>query len=484
MLKPLPNGGLIIIFVLNTTQPVQFLTLSDLLLTPVYLFVLIAIARKQRNKRYSVGHPLRTYYMKGLYVKLGGAIFIGLVYQYYYGGGDTFHYFIHAKIINSSLDSSIGTWIKLVTHQSLAQNSDLFPYTSQMWWYNDSASYSIASIAAVLGLLNGTTYIPIALLFAFISYSGVWAMYRTFVNLYPKLHKQLALAFLFIPSVFVWGSSIFKDTVCMFGLGWMIYTSFRIFINKDLSFKNISFLALSFYLVGLIKIYILMAFLPAISLWLLMTYSKNIRSAGMQWLLNLGIIAVAIGGFFFFTQKFAKELDKYSLDKIAQTASITRTYLGHVSDVEGGSGYDLGEFDPSIRGMITKFPQAVTVTLFRPFLWESRKPIVFLSALEALVFLYFSYKVFITNRKTLKIVFKDPNVIFCFIFSVIFAFAVGISSYNFGTLSRYKIPCLPFYAVFLVVSLYKEQPERTAVSLTKKESPRQKRLRLQAQPTI
>jgi hypothetical protein len=41
---------------------------------------------------------------------------------------------------------------------------------------------------------------------------------------------------------------------------------------------------------------------------------------------------------------------------------------------------------------------------------------------------------------------------------LIFAFAVGISSYNFGALSRYKIPCLPFYALGLVLVYYKNRP--------------------------
>jgi hypothetical protein len=51
---------------------------------------------------------------------------------------------------------------------------------------------------------------------------------------------------------------------------------------------------------------------------------------------------------------------------------------------------------------------------------------------------------------------KDPNLTFCLVFSIIFAFAVGISSYNFGALSRYKIPCLPFYAAALVILLYNQ----------------------------
>jgi len=55
---------------------------------------------------------------------------------------------------------------------------------------------------------------------------------------------------------------------------------------------------------------------------------------------------------------------------------------------------------------------------------------------------------------------NDPTIQFCLIFSVIFAFAVGISSYNFGALSRYKIPCLPFYAVALVLIHYKNAPRK------------------------
>jgi hypothetical protein len=44
-------------------------------------------------------------------------------------------------------------------------------------------------------------------------------------------------------------------------------------------------------------------------------------------------------------------------------------------------------------------------------------------------------------------------VVFSLIFSLIFAFAVGASSGNFGALSRYKIPCLPFYGAVLAILL-------------------------------
>jgi hypothetical protein len=174
-------------------------------------------------------------------------------------------------------------------------------------------------------------------------------------------------------------------------------------------------------------------------------------------MVNILFAAITIGGFLFFSQRFSNEMNEYSLENVAQTAASTRGWITYKSGDEG-SGYDLGTFDPSLVGMLSKFPQAVAVTLFRPFLWESKKIIVLLSALESLIFLYFTLKVIAIRKfKTFSLIGKDPNLMFFLVFSLIFAFAVGISSYNFGALSRYKIPCLPFYAAFLVVLLYQDK---------------------------
>jgi hypothetical protein len=209
---------------------------------------------------------------------------------------------------------------------------------------------------------------------------------------------------------------------------------------------------LAFYLIFRIKIYILLGFLPALSIWLLTTYSSRIKSSGLRFFTKTIFIGVSILGFLFFSQLFAKDLQRYSLENIAGTAAVTRDWIAYSSGDEGSS-YSLGDFDPTLTGMLTKMPQAIVVTLFRPFPWEARKVIVMLSALEALAFAFFTIKAFSKNGlgRSFKIINKDPNVLFCLIFSLIFAFAVGISSYNFGSLSRYKIPCLPFYAAMLVV---------------------------------
>jgi hypothetical protein len=433
----------------------QFLTLWDFVLAPIYLVILSTIAIVSRNKKYPIGHPLRKYFLKGLFLKFLGAIFIALIYQYYYGGGDTNNFFYHARVINSSINNSWGTWYSLMTHKTALEDPKAYSYISQMWWYDENSSYTVARIAAFFGLFCGTAYLPIALMFAYISFTGMWAMYKTFVSIYPKITKELAFAFLFIPSTIVWGSGLFKDTICMFGLGWLTYCTFRIFVNKDYSFRNILLLVFSFWLIAVVKIYIMMAFIPALAIWLLTTYTRKISSSSLRFLLRLGFIGLTIMAFFFFTQVFADQLNKYSLDRIEGTATETRWWLTYASGDEGSS-YDLGEFDPSIGGMILKFPQAVVVTLFRPFPWEAKKMIVLLSAAEALLFVFFTIQAFRKRGlgKTIQLIRYNPTLLFCLVFSLIFAFAVGITSFNFGALSRYKIPCLPFYGAFLMIIIH------------------------------
>ena len=438
-----------------------YISILDFALLPFFLAIIYAIAYRIRNRKYPPRHPLRKYFIPALTLKIFGAIFIGLVYAYYYKQGDTFYYFSHAQVINKSLDDSIVKWVNLVLHLPDYYDPEYSKYTSEMLWYNEPSSYTVVSITTVLSVFTLTTYFPTTVLFAFISFTGIWALFKTIASLYPHLTRQIAIAILFIPSVFVWGSGIFKDTICIFGLGWLTYATFRMLIQKDFSLGNILLALLSFLLIAKVKLYIILGFFPALIMWMFFNYSQRIKNPASKILVRTIFIAVIIAGFLFFMQRFSKELGKYSLDNVAKTSSVTRGYIYYISADEGSS-YNLGDFDPTIQGMITKFLPAVNVTFFRPYLWESKKAIVLLSAVEALIFLLVTLKIIfgLGIRKVVKAISEDPTIQFCLTFAIIFAFAVGVSSYNFGALSRYKIPCLPFFALALVLIYYKYNPPR------------------------
>jgi len=47
--------------------------------------------------------------------------------------------------------------------------------------------------------------------------------------------------------------------------------------------------------------------------------------------------------------------------------------------------------------------------------------------------------------------FSDPRMLMCFVFAIVFSVAVGTASANFGALSRYKIPSMPFYLILILL---------------------------------
>jgi hypothetical protein len=432
------------------------LTILDFAVLPFVLGFVYIIAYRTRDRKYSRSNPLRKYYIPALSVKVFGAIFIGLIYGYYYGGGDTYYYFNQAQVINSAFDESIIKWINLLLHIPSAHDTNYYSYISRMEWYNDPASYTVVSITAFLSIFTLNTYLPTAVLFAFISFTGIWALFKTFTSLYPGLVRPIAVVILFIPSVFVWGSGIFKDTICIFGLGWLTYGTFRFLIQKNFSYGNILLSALSFFLIARVKLYILLGFIPALLVWIFFNYTQRIQNPSQKILVKFIFITITLGGFLFFMQKFSKELGKYSLENLAQTSKTTGGYIYWISGDEG-SGYNLGDFSPTLTGMLSKLPMAINVTLFRPYIWEAKKILVLFSAIEAIILTFLTLKIFFTIgiRKIWKTINTDLTIQFCLIFSLIFAFAVGISSYNFGALSRYKIPCLPFYGLALVLIYYR-----------------------------
>lgn len=437
----------------------DFLNIFDYLLLPIYIFLGYRIVLFIGNKYYPKGHPWRDYYFWAYVLKIFGALFISMVYQYYYHGGDTSYYFFHAKVINSAFDESISKWFNLILRVPDAYDGHYMQYIVQMPFYEDKGSYLVCAITAFINLFTFGSYLCTSVVFATVSFSGIWALFRTFAKQYPHLLKYIAIATLFIPSVIIWGSGIFKDTICMFALGWMIYSVFQMLIEKNKSIFNIVMFLLSFYILLVVKVYILIAFLPALALWVFFLYSNKIRPILLRSLVKLFII---FGSFFLFYvayNYFGSAFGRYSLDNIAKTSLATRDWISYTSG-DQGSAYDLGEFDPSLTGLLSKFPQAVNVTLFRPYFWEAGKVIVFLNAIESFLFLWLTLRILfiIGPFKAWRIIQEDPNIQFCLIFSIIFAFSIGISTYNFGALSRYKIPCVPMYLLALILIYYKEKP--------------------------
>ena len=425
--------------------------LKDLLLTPLYLGLIYALAFAVQGQVTNV--YTRKYFIPALTVKLVGAIALGLIYQFYYGGGDTFNYFLHSSLMYEAFgDSFVVGWKLLTSDGELLP--ELAKYTSRMfWWQPNSTELVIVRIAAVLGMFCLNTYTVIGLFFACISFSGMWAMFMTFAKIRPQVYKQLAVAVFFIPSVFFWGSGLMKDSLCIGALGWVFYAFYQGAIQKKRLLKSAIIGGLAAYLLYITKVYILLSFLPPALIWVFNENSQRIKNDLIRLIAKPFLIGVGVVVAVFAAGNLTEGDEKYDLDNIGQRSKITADYLYEVSVKQEGSAYTLGKQDGTIGGMVKLAPQAIIVALFRPFLWEVRNPIMLLSSLESTFFLLFTLRILLRVGvgRFFSSISRTPVLSLSFVFALVFGASVGIISNNFGTLVRYKIPLIPFYVAALYI---------------------------------
>lgn len=443
--------------------------LKDLYVTPFYLAIIYAIAYGVRSSVTNV--YTKKYFIPALTVKIVGAIALGILYHTLYAG-DTNNYYRQAGIIYKAFGDSFAAGLELVT-----TSGDITPairkYTDQLTWFgHGSNEYFVIRVAAVFAVLSFNTYTVIAVLFAFVTFSGMWAMYMTFAKIRPQVYQELAIAVFFLPSVFFWGSGLLKDSLCLGALGWLFYAFYRGAIERKNVLRCSLVGASAVGVIFAMKVYILLAFMPPALLWVFNENSNKIRNTAVRWLskpLFLGVgIVVAL---YAFTQLAASD-DRFNVDKIGAQSKLTSDYLQQVSATERGSGYSIGVQDGTIGSMIKLAPQAVVVSLFRPFLWEARNPTMLLSALESTYFIILTLRILrrVGLVKTFSTISRVPVLTLCFVFSLIFAISVGISSGNFGTLVRYKIPLMPFYlsglyilqSITVPIATLRNRPQRIA----------------------
>ncbi len=429
------------------------MSLLDILLLPVFIVVILVTAFILRETVYK-HHVGRKYILWGLGFKILGALFFCAIYAFYYGGmGDAFVYHESTVALSEAIEASPKLGLKLWAMEANTYDLRLSEMADKISYYSGENTYMVVRIATVLGFLCGNSFWVLNLLFATLSFAGLWLLYTVFVDVYPKAKDTMAIAVFFVPSVFFWGSGLLKDTVTMGCVGGFTYGVYHLFVKRDKIVLSLFLIWICSLLIDAIKGYILWAFFIPVVYWLYFHYREVARQNNLKIVFNLALFFTLAFGVYFFSDR-VYDIGYYMLGKFVGMAMDFQSWHGYLSDA-GQTGYTLGEIEFSIPGILSKFPAAVNVTLFRPYLTEVNNPVMLIAALEGTAFivitLYVLYKVGLF--RSLRIAFTTPFISFCLLYALFFAFAVGFATYNFGALVRYKIPCLPFYigAVFMIL---------------------------------
>ncbi|MCF8463879.1 MAG: hypothetical protein K9G41_03500 [Flavobacteriales bacterium] len=430
----------------------DYIGIWDFILVPLFLVIAHYMASRTAAREISK-YPEYKYYKSGLLFKIYGGVIFGLVYAFYYNGGDTMVYWEDAKILNT-----------VIFHEPLCYLKILLGDTRATWFYcfdlsehvphhylRDQQAYSVSRLTAPMALLSVDSFFGCTILVAWLCFGGVWRLYRVFIEEYPDLQKELAIAFLFIPSVAFWGSGVMKDAYTFTAACWMTSSVYGLLLKRREIAFNLVAVLFSSYIMITMKPYIFVALMPGTLLWVVFNRIQKIESGFLRVLSAPIIIMIGfVAGSIIFSQTSGRMESYGSVDSVVEKAIATQEDLKR--EAYEGNSFDIGTIDPSMSGMARKAPLAIFAGLFRPTLLDVRNPVMLISAIENTVLMLFLFYMFfkVGVFSFFKYIFSRPMIMFSFVFAVFFAFAVGLTTSNFGSLVRYKIPSLPF----LLASLY------------------------------
>lgn len=439
---------------------------GDIIMFPVFLFLLYFFFRVIRN---GYDDPiLRKYHRQAFWIKMFGcaafvlynvAIPVDSIGLYHLEGNNIY------RLILKDVDN-----LHLIFQSGKKFDLSLVKDAANNGYFANDANFMVIRLDALFSFITFGRYSAISLLFAAIAFSGLWKLFLFFYEEYPKMYKRFALAILYFPTVVFWSSGVLKDTLCIAAIGWITYALYEMLWRKKAILKNLLVLFIFGYLLAIVKVYILLAYVPFFVLFIILKNMGGVKNKFLKYLLAPTLIVLSIFAFTKLLDTFNEELGAYAISDVTQSISYLNKGLEQKTGREdAASNFKLGaEFDGSFSGLIKLAPYAVGATFFRPFIWETSKVSQLLAAMESLLLMFFTLYILLKAGiiTCIKFILTDPLIMYCFLFSLVFALFVGASTLNFGTLVRYKIPCLPFYAIslFLIYEKVKEKSFRKSLN--------------------
>ena len=420
----------------------------------------------------------------GLFVlKVTAGAGVWIVYTYYYSSSDFHLYFNSSKIAFDNLFESSSTLIP-------GWNSNFDDGV-----FNNSRI--VIAINFMIHFLSFNNIFVHILFFCFLAFIGLLALYKALWSHFPGRRIALITGIFLIPSVLFWTAGIYKETITMFCLGLIIYST-DLGLLRTYSIQRVVFVILLFILLFFTKMYVAGALLPVLIANFIVgrTSSKNVLLkyagvlAGILLIAHLfsktgdrtniykllsdkqgKAISEAQGGIFLVNDRNFIRLNMS--DRNALLSQKDSTYL-----ISEGTGYlsweldnmrdttyvsgssdttsfrimyeqqpaqalaEINQFDPSMVSVYKNIPAAILNVLIQPTLFSIKNFLQLFSWLENIWLLLIIVLSILFFDKSLLA--KKEILLFCLFLGFIQFAVIGLVTPNIGAIVRYKATALPF----------------------------------------
>ncbi|MFN6037884.1 MAG: hypothetical protein ACK452_05410 [Bacteroidota bacterium] len=461
------------------------------------------------------------------YIKILTGIFVIYVYTTHYSNektSDVLLYYSDGKIISNSFYSNPSDFFRLISGIGCDNDYFFLNYFSKMdrwqrqhdsFFFNDC--HTVIRFNAVVQLFSFGAIHAGTVIVCFLSLVGVFSLYRTFENILSEKRGIFLLAIIFSPALIFWTSSLFKESLLLFGLGLLIHSLFKILIEKNytlLTFINLS-IGIVFSLT--VKIYVVLLLLPPLISFFIF-YNQTLRFKLFYFLcINftfflLGLIIAnsfldrnfvkeiirhqsdfintARGGVYLYRDSTAVWLEYNSRDRIVATtkkdtvtikpgstyltwnnnspvdtlivsnSTDTSEYWNAATTEPARSAYYMPRLEYSLSSFVSYAPEALMNVLFRPYFNEAENLYQKVCSVENIIYiLILLVCIFFSDYKN-----ANKELLWLgLVFSINLFLLIGFTTPVAGALVRYKAPAIPFLLLSAITLLDVEKARKIPI---------------------
>jgi len=420
--------------------------LKEILLILLYTGVLSFFIFKL--KFFSLPSVKARYIVLAFAIKVVAGCALGWLYTHHYTDrmkADTFKFFDDSGVMMEALAVNPRHFYELFTGIGM-DDPELEPYFYKMntWMTEDfyvSSNRMMVRMNTVFRFLTpGEHYYLHVVFINFLSLLGLVFLCKTFFMSIERNRLFLFAAIILFPSLLFWGSGLLKDGVILFAAGCMLY-SFSRMVNGS-AYRSLSMLTfiLSSVLMALIKIYILMAMLPALAAWL--WFSVDRKKIILKFIAaHIAMVAAAL----------ALKYISPKLDVVHYLDVKQREFFRAVEIEKPNHVLEIAPLNNSAAVIFIQSAPAFFRTLLRPHVFEASGMLILLAAAENLAILLLLILALISILKNNQT--TDPLFYFSVSFFILIFILIGLIVPVTGAIVRYKIIAIPFI-LYILFRLY------------------------------
>jgi hypothetical protein len=292
-------------------------------------------------------------------------------------------------------------------------------------YWNDLKGNFFIKILSLFNIFSFGHYYINVILYSFITMFGPIAVYRVMNDVFPGRKIQVIVGTFLIPSFLYWSSGLHKEGLIFLGFALVVYQTYFSLKKNKISISSVLFILLGLLLILTLRNFLIVILIPAVLTWVLAEkFSKRpLLIFGGCYLLFMII---------FFTAKFI------SSDLDFPQAVVTKQ--NEFTSLHGSTSVPMRKLEPNFQSFIFNTPQAITLSVVRPYPGDVRH-ILSLAASTEINFLLLLFLFFLLWRANgLR---SRTFLYFCIFFSLTVFLAIGYSVNNLGAIARYRSIMFP-----------------------------------------